>query len=143
MQCIGVYFIKKSNQNLNNIGQQNINKSFNNLSKITPESFKNHAKMIQNDKKVSHVTPKRASSTRGSNFGAPKYQNGAKMEAKMRPKSSKNLKKTSSKNAMISERCFSRILMIFDFILDQFFTIFYHFFKKSEKLKNAVFYYGF
>ena len=97
MRCIGVYFIEKSNQTLNNIGQQNINKSFNNLSKITPESFKNHAKMTKNDEKVCHVTPKRGSSTRGWNFGGPKYQNGAKMEAKMKPKSSKSFKKRHQK----------------------------------------------
>ena len=123
MRCIGVYFIEKSKQTLNNIGQQNINKSFKNLSKITPESFKNHANITKNNKKVTHVTPKRGSSTRGWNFGGPKYQNGAKMEAKMRSKSRKNLKKTSSKNVMISEGCFSWILMVFDLILDQHLTV--------------------
>ena len=86
MRCIGVYFIEQSNQTLNNIGQLNINRSFQNLSKITPESFKDHTKMTKNDEKVSHVTPKRASSTRGSYFGAPKYRNGAKMEAPAVPR---------------------------------------------------------
>ena len=90
MRCIGVYFIQKSNQTLNNIGQQNINKSFKNLLTITPESFKNHAKMTENDKQEFHVTPKRASSTRGWTFVGPKYQNGAKIEANMRSKSSDN-----------------------------------------------------
>ena len=91
MRCIGVYFIEKSNQTLNNIGQQNINKSFKNLSKITPESFKNHAKMTNNYKKRIPFDPLEGKLDSGIEFWSskvPKWcDNGGPNETKIKQKS--------------------------------------------------------
>ena len=65
------------------------------------------------------------------------------MDSKMEPKSAKTKQKTSTKNDMILEGRFSWILLISDHILDQFSSTFYHFFKKTKKLANTVFYYVF
>ena len=112
---------------------------------ILQKPVKNHSRIIQNSckndwKLLKSVPcdPQEAKFDSGMEFWmskVPKWcENGSQNEVKM----NNNLKKTSSKNAMISEGRCSWILMIFHLILDQILSIVHHFFKKSKKLKNMT-----
>ena len=123
-------FVRTSKLLVHSCVPKKLPKTLHKSSQSLPKSPKIHPKSIPNrfERRLGdHLGP---APLNKSVLEFPKYQNDAKMEAKMESKSSKQTTKTSSKNAMISEGCFSWIWVISELILDQILSTFYHFSKK-------------